>query len=69
MGGSLVSQPRCMLPASNEIGCNDVDVLVTRFPPCMKYLHNCLRQKHRLKHMSRVRAITLDAIRTDISCL
>ncbi len=36
------------------IGCMDVDYLVQNFPQCMQNLHNALRQKHRLKHFSRV---------------
>ena len=36
------------------IRCNDVDHLSEGFPPCMQHLHKMLRQKHRLRHFSRV---------------
>jgi len=57
-GGSAHGQPWRSLAAFNGIRCNDIDTLVAQFPPCMRHLHNCLRRKHRLRHMSRVRVIT-----------
>ena len=31
-----------------------VDAASDRFPPCMKHLHQVLRNKHRLRHQDRV---------------
>lgn len=43
----------------DPIGCNAVDYLEQSFPPCMQNLHTALRQKHRLRHFSRVRHFIL----------
>ena len=62
-GISAGSQSGVCLPMLNGIRCDDIDNLVGRFPPCMRHLHNCLRQKHRLRHMSRVRTTNIHEAR------
>ena len=54
-GSSVGGKPHLRTPTLNGFRCDDIDNLVTKFPPCMRHLHNSLRQRHRLKHMSRVR--------------
>ena len=56
-GSSVDGQRHLHTPTLNGIRCDDINNLVARFPPCMRHLHNCLRLKHRLKHMSRVRVV------------
>jgi len=58
-GSSVGSQRRLHMPSVNRIRCGNIDNLAARFPPCMRHLHNCLRQKHRLRHMSRVRTVNV----------
>ncbi|XP_072033513.1 DNA primase large subunit-like [Amphiura filiformis] len=38
----------------DPITCIDVEHLERNFPPCMQNLHKALRQKHRLRHFSRI---------------
>ncbi|XP_038071650.1 probable DNA primase large subunit [Patiria miniata] len=39
---------------SGSVALEDIDNLSGCFPPCMQHLHRMLRQKHRLRHFSRI---------------
>ena len=41
-----------------------VDAASDRFPPCMKHLHQVLRQKHRLRHQDRVSSAAVPGVTT-----
>lgn len=53
----LNKKPRNLVCSSRKIRHSELDHASKYFPLCMKHLHNVLRQRHRLKHKSRIQYI------------
>ncbi|XP_013421355.1 DNA primase large subunit isoform X1 [Lingula anatina] len=53
---SYSSKQNCGISCTKvPLRCEDVDAETDFFPPCMRHLHQQLRQRHRLSHHSRVK--------------